>query len=66
MKVERLKDGRLFLRIKIAEGELGDESFVVSMISNGSGVVIEFDDAKYIVSIEDIVKEVMRFRGEEK
>lgn len=62
MKIQKV-DGA-FLRLKLADGSIGKENFTVSMIANGSGILIEFDDAKYLVSTEEIVKEVMRLRGE--
>ena len=64
MKIEKVSN-KLFLRIKLAEGSLGEEKFSVSMLANGNGVLVEFDSDKYLVPTEEIVKEVMRLRGRE-
>jgi len=62
MKIEKVEDG-LFIRIKLADGSLGEENFVVSILSNGNGVLVEFDNEKYLVPTEEIVKEVLKERN---
>lgn len=52
------------LRIKVADGSVGDEQFVVSLIVDSTGILIEFDnDEQYLVPTEEIIKEVLKKRG---
>jgi len=40
-----------------------DDSFSVSVLADGSGVVLEFEtDEAYIIKIEEIVKEILANR----
>jgi len=55
MKINNLvdKDAK---RIKVAEGSVGEESFAVSILIDGSSIVIEFEDRAYSVDVAEIVK----------
>jgi len=55
MKINNLvdKDAK---RIKVAEGSVGEESFAVSILIDGSAIVIEFEDRAYSVDVAEIVK----------
>lgn len=66
MKVEKFKAVDE-LRIKIAEGETDGKPFVVSVLATGGkmGVLIEFDDESYLAPTEEIVKEIIKFRGKD-
>jgi len=53
------------LRIRIADGETDGKPFVVGVLASGDemGVVVEFDDETYLAPTEEIIKEIIKFRG---
>jgi len=64
MKIEKVNG--LFLRVKLADGTLGKDEFVVSMLTDGSGILLEFDSEKYLLRTEEIVKEILKKARKEK
>lgn len=62
MKIEKVET--VGVRIKMADGSAGEEDFVLSLLADGSGVVVEFENEKYLISTEEIIKEVVRRRDE--
>jgi hypothetical protein len=64
MKVEIFDSERKDLRAKVNEGNYKDWSFTVSILVDGSGVLVEFENDSYVVKMEEIVKEVLLFKGE--
>lgn len=64
IKIQKVKVKKSELRIKIAEGETDSNPFVVSVLATGRmGIIVEFDDESYLVPTEEIVKEIIKFRG---
>jgi|GEM_PF-2918570 len=61
MKIRKVENN--FLRAKIADGFVSGESFVVSVLTDGSGILIEFDDEKYLLETSEIVKEIIKRRS---
>jgi len=64
MKVEIFDPERKDLRAKVNEGDYKDWSFTVAILVDGSGVLVEFENDSYVVKMEEIVKEVLLFKGE--
>ena len=65
MKIEKIENLGEELRIKVGDGEADGEPFVISVLATGEkmGVLVEFDDEAYLAPTEEIVKEIVRFRG---
>jgi len=60
IKIVRESKKNKLLRVKLAEGEAGDEAFTFSVLADGSGVIIEFEKDAYILTTEELVKEVIK------
>jgi len=48
------------LRIPLAVGEANNQRFVLSILADGRGIVIEFDNKAYLLPTQEIVAEVLR------
>lgn len=62
MEIKEVKD-KIYLRVKIADGSVGEDKFVISMLVNGGGLLVEFADTKYLISTEEAIKEIAKIRG---
>ncbi len=64
MKIEKFDSSTSIGRVPLASGGSNSgEKFVMSVLADGSGIVIEFeDDEAYILSTQELVKELLRGR----
>ena len=60
MKVEKVEWDTLFLRIPMAEGEVNGKRFVLSMLADASGVLLEFQAERFLIKTIDIVEEILK------
>jgi len=51
------------LRIPLARGEINNQVFVLSILTDGRGIVLEFDDKAYLLPTQEIVAEVLKCRN---
>jgi hypothetical protein len=58
MKVEKRKLNKE-PRAHLASGFVNDKEFAVSLLCDGSGIILEFDDEAYFVSLDSIVTEII-------
>jgi len=66
MKLTKVNDPKC-IRIPIADGSYGDENFVISVISDGSGILVEFeDDEAYQLSAGEIIAEIIKIKGRQR
>lgn len=65
MKIDKFDSSKKLIRVPMARGEGGNgEVFVLSLIVDGTGLVIEFnDDEAYFLSTQEIVAEILRQRS---
>lgn len=61
MKINKYIDEKA-KRIKLAEGEVNDEQFAVSLLLDGSAVVVEFEKEIYSIEITELIKEIIKRR----
>lgn len=64
MKIEKVNN-ELFLRIPLASGTFGEQEFTISITVDGSGILVEFKDNKYLLRMEEVIKEIIKKIGEE-
>jgi len=62
MKLENF-DGQ-GLRIPLARGEVNNREFVLSILADGCGIVLEFEEGEaYLLPTQEIVAEVLKCRN---
>lgn len=68
MKIKKFNSKKKVGRIPLARGDSSNgEKFVLSVLVDGSGVVLEFeDDEAYFLSTKELVREVLSGRKNEK
>ena len=66
MDIQKAKEDDLFLRTQLGEGKMGDEEFCLTIASNGSFLMVELEEEKYIVNLRSVVEDVFKFRDKEK
>lgn len=66
MKIQKAGEKALFLRTQFGKGKFGDEEVSISLAVNGSSLLVEFEESKYIVNVQSIVEDVIEFRKLEK
>lgn len=62
MDIQKAREQDLFLRTELGHGKYGDEEISVSLATNGSFLLVEFENEKYIVNVQSIVEDVINFR----
>ena len=64
MKVEKFDSNDKVGRVPLVRGDSSNgETFVVSVLSDGTGIVIEFDhDEAYLLKIDELVLELLKGR----
>lgn len=65
MDIQKAREQDLFLRTQLGEGKFGDEKVSISLAVNGSFLLVEFEKSKYIVNVQSIVEDVIKFRKKE-
>ncbi len=67
MNIVRFNSDTDIGRVPLARGDDGNElRFVISILVDGSGVVMEFEDGAYLLSTGELIEEILAFRKEEK
>ncbi|MCD6261629.1 MAG: hypothetical protein J7J52_01220 [Deltaproteobacteria bacterium] len=64
MKIERIPDDVLVLRVHLAEATMPDGKKIDISLA-GSDLIVELDHKFYSVGMESIVKDVIKFSKEE-
>jgi hypothetical protein len=64
MRIEKFDSKKEVLRIPLARGEgTNGEVFVMSVLTDGTGVVLEFqDDEAYFLPTQELVMEILKER----
>lgn len=67
MKIKKFNSKKKVDRVPLARGDSSNgDKFVLSVLVDGSGVVLEFeDDEAYLLSTKELVKEVLTLRKKE-
>jgi len=67
MKIKKFNSKKKVGRVPLARGDSSNgDKFVLSVLVDGSGVVLEFeDDEAYLLSTKELVKEVLTLRKKE-
>ena len=60
MEITKLDGLNVKLRGKLAEGTIGEDTFVMSILADGTGILVEFDKDVYILTTEELIKEFAR------
>jgi hypothetical protein len=60
MKVEKVAENEAFFRIHLGSGKIGEADFTFSLLTNGSGLLFEFPEGKYLVPMEEIVGDLIK------
>ncbi len=65
MRIEKFDSTKEVLRIPLARGEgTNGEIFVMSVLTDGTGIVLEFqDDEAYFLSTQELVRVILEERG---
>ena len=66
MDIQKAKEHDLFLRTELGRGKYGDEEVSISLATNGTFFMVEFEKEKFIVNTQSIVEEVIEFRKKNK
>ncbi len=56
MDIQKARKQDLFLRTQLGQGKYGKEEVSISLAINGSFLLVEFEDDKYIVNVKSIVE----------
>ena len=59
MKLAKIETCKI-ARIPLGTGSIDNKSFVISILVDASGVLIEIGDDKYLLSTEEILLEVVK------
>jgi len=67
MKIKKFNSKKKVGRVPLARSDSSNgDKFVLSVLVDGSGVVLEFeDDEAYLLSTKELVKEVLTLRKKE-
>jgi hypothetical protein len=66
MDIQKAREQDLFLRTQLGSGTFNGESVDLTIAANGSFLMVEFADEKYIVNMQSIVEDVIKFRDQTK
>lgn len=66
MDIQKARGQDLFMRTELGSGMYGEEEVVICLAANNSFLMVEFADEKYIVNMQSIVEDVIKFRDQTK
>ncbi len=64
MKFEMLDDGKLHLTQAVASGMLGEDPYSVSATIPGNSIIVDYQNKRAILEIQDIVRAGLDFIDE--
>lgn len=60
MKIEEIIECKMG-RVPLAQGNMGEEQFIMSVFIDGTGFILEFENGKkFVLKTEDILMEILK------